>query len=85
MDLGEYSLEAHFNVTAQGTSLRDGTLLPAARTRRSCRTSNCGGRCALMAEGPRAARLGCELYAVTITSGDREHQYGAVWNVPGGT
>ncbi len=28
MRLGQYSLEAHLNVTAQGTSLHDGTLLP---------------------------------------------------------
>jgi hypothetical protein len=31
MSLGGYSLEAHLNLTAQGTSLRDGALLPAAR------------------------------------------------------
>ena len=28
MDLGQYSLEAHLNYDAQGTSQRDGTLLP---------------------------------------------------------
>ena len=31
MDWKEYSLEAHLNVTAQGSSLRDRTLLPTAR------------------------------------------------------
>ena len=31
MSLGEYSLEAHLNLPAQGTSLRDGALLPTAR------------------------------------------------------
>jgi hypothetical protein len=31
MDRGEYSLEAHLNLTAQGTPMRDGTLLPTAR------------------------------------------------------
>lgn len=31
MDWGEYSLEAHLNLTAQGISLRDGTLLPSAQ------------------------------------------------------
>jgi hypothetical protein len=31
MDLGEYSLETHLNITAQGTSMREGTLLPTAQ------------------------------------------------------
>lgn len=31
MSLGQYSLEAHLNLTSQGTSLRDGALLPTAR------------------------------------------------------
>ena len=31
MDRGEYSLEAHANITAQGTSQRDGTLIPTAQ------------------------------------------------------
>ena len=31
MGWGEYSLEAHLNLTAQGTHLRDGTLLPTAQ------------------------------------------------------
>src|SRR5580692_2834162 len=31
MTRGEYSLEAHLNLTAQGTSQRDGTLLPTAQ------------------------------------------------------
>jgi hypothetical protein len=31
MKLGEYSLEAHLNLTAQGTAVRDGTLLPTAQ------------------------------------------------------
>ena len=31
MKLGEYSLEAHLNMIAQGTAVRDGTLLPTAR------------------------------------------------------
>ena len=31
MERGEYSLEAHLNLTAQGTSARDGTLLPTAQ------------------------------------------------------
>jgi hypothetical protein len=30
----------------------------------------------------RAARLGCDLAAVTITSGDRESQNGQAWSVP---
>jgi hypothetical protein len=30
----------------------------------------------------RAARLGCTLTAVTITSGEREHETGAMWHVP---
>ncbi|HTA45452.1 MAG TPA: hypothetical protein VK789_23555 [Bryobacteraceae bacterium] len=50
------------------------------------------GRCVLVVDGTgvgapvvdalRAARLNCEVCAVTITSGDREHQQGAAWNVP---
>jgi hypothetical protein len=31
MSWGEYSLEAHLNLTAQGTALAEGTLLPTAR------------------------------------------------------
>jgi hypothetical protein len=31
MKLGEYGLKAHLNLTAQGTAVRDGTLLPTAR------------------------------------------------------
>jgi len=31
MSRGEYSLETHLNVTAEGTALRNGTLLPTAR------------------------------------------------------
>ncbi len=31
MDWGEYSLEAHLNLTAQGTPTRDGTSLPTAQ------------------------------------------------------
>jgi hypothetical protein len=31
MTRGEYSLEAHLNMNAQGSSIRDGTLLPTAR------------------------------------------------------
>jgi hypothetical protein len=30
----------------------------------------------------RAARLGCTLTPVTITSGEREHETGAMWHVP---
>ncbi len=31
MSLGQYSLEAHLNITAQGSSAREGTLLPASQ------------------------------------------------------
>jgi hypothetical protein len=31
---------------------------------------------------PRAARLGCDIAAVTITGGERLHQKGSVWRVP---
>jgi hypothetical protein len=30
----------------------------------------------------RAARLGCDIAAVTITGGERQHQKGSVWSVP---
>jgi hypothetical protein len=54
------------------------------------------GRCALAVDGTgvgapvvemlRAAQLGCEISAVTITSGEHAHSYhaggGAAWNVP---
>jgi hypothetical protein len=30
----------------------------------------------------RGARLGCEVTAVSITGGEREHQSGSIWNVP---
>jgi hypothetical protein len=50
------------------------------------------GRCSLAVDATgvgapvvemlRAARLGCELAAVTITSGEKEHQTGQLWNVP---
>jgi hypothetical protein len=33
-------------------------------------------------DGLRAARLGCELCAVTITGGDREHGHDGAWSVP---
>ena len=50
------------------------------------------GQCAVVVDGTgvgapvvdmmRAAGLGCEISAVTITSGDREHHTGRVWYVP---
>jgi hypothetical protein len=50
------------------------------------------GHCALVVDGTgvgapvvdalRAARLGCELCAVTITGGDHEHGHGGAWSVP---
>jgi hypothetical protein len=33
-------------------------------------------------DGLRAARLGCELCAVTITGGDHEHSHDGAWSVP---
>jgi len=50
------------------------------------------GNCALAVDGTgvgapvvdmlRAARLGCEIAAVTITGGDRQHRTGSTWSVP---
>jgi hypothetical protein len=50
------------------------------------------GQCALVVDGTgigapvvdalRAARLGCELCAVTITGGEHEHRHDGLWSVP---
>jgi hypothetical protein len=50
------------------------------------------GNCALAVDGTgvgapvvdmlRGARLGCDIAAVTITGGERQHQKGSVWSVP---
>jgi len=67
-----------------------------ARVREIVRHGEVHGRCALAVDGTgvgapvvemlRAAQLGCEISAVTITGGDREHSQrsagGAAWNVP---
>lgn len=67
-----------------------------ARVRDIVRSGELRGQCALAADGTgvgapvvemlRAAGLGCEITAVTITSGEREQAYysggGAAWNVP---
>jgi hypothetical protein len=67
-----------------------------ARVRDIVRSAELRGQCALAADGTgvgapvvemlRAAELGCEITAVTITSGEREHSCswagGAAWNVP---
>ena len=75
-----------------------GTSYPAvvARVREIVRHETLQGRCALTVDGTgvgapvvemlRAAKLGCEISAVTITGGEREHQVqtaaGEWWNVP---
>jgi hypothetical protein len=67
-----------------------------ARIREMTRHPELLGRCSLAVDGTgvgapvvemlRAARLGCEISAVTITGGEREHQYyaagGTAWSVP---
>jgi hypothetical protein len=67
-----------------------------ARVREIVRSRELAGRCSLAVDGTgvgapivemlRAAQLGCEMNAVTITGGERQHQYsgggGAAWSVP---
>lgn len=63
-----------------------------ALVRNMVRDEQLRGRCVVVVDGTgvgapvvdalRAARLQCEVCAVTITSGEREHQHGSVWNVP---
>lgn len=64
-----------------------------ARVRAICRNQELrSGRCALAVDGTgvgapvvdmlRAAGLGCDISAVTITSGEHQHQNGAWWSVP---
>jgi hypothetical protein len=63
-----------------------------SRMRRILQEDQIRGRCVLVVDGTgvgtpvvdglRAARLGCEICAVTMTGGDREHQAGSMWNVP---
>lgn len=43
---------------------------------------DCTGVGAPVMDMLRAARLGCEITAVSITGGERESQNGSVWNVP---
>ena len=63
------------------------------RVRQIVQSEQLRGRCALAVDATgvgepvvdllRAARLGCEICAVTITSGEYQHNRGAsVWNVP---
>jgi hypothetical protein len=62
------------------------------RVRGITRHGELAGNCALAVDGTgvgapvvdmlRAARLGCDIAAVTITGGDRQHQKGSVWSVP---
>jgi hypothetical protein len=62
------------------------------RVREITRNRQMAGHCALAVDGTgvgapvvdmlRAARLGCDIAAVTITGGERQHQKGYVWNVP---
>ena len=63
-----------------------------ARIREIVQHPELRGQCAVVVDGTgvgapvvdglRAARLGCELCAVTITGGDREHGHAGVWSVP---
>jgi hypothetical protein len=63
-----------------------------ARVREIARHRNLLGNCALAVDGTgvgapvvdmlRAARLGCDIAAVTITGGERQHQNGNAWSVP---
>jgi hypothetical protein len=63
-----------------------------ARIREIVQHAELQGRCALVVDGTgvgapvvdglQAARLGCELCAVTITGGDHEHGNGSAWSVP---
>jgi hypothetical protein len=62
------------------------------RVREITRNRQMAGHCALAVDGTgvgapvvdmlRAARLGCDIAAVTITGGERQHQRGYVWSVP---
>jgi hypothetical protein len=62
------------------------------KTREIAQHRELAGNCALAVDGTgvgapvvdmlRAARLGCDIAAVTTTSGDRQRQTGSVWNVP---
>jgi hypothetical protein len=62
------------------------------RVREITRNGQLAGNCALAVDGTgvgapvvdmlRAARLGCDIAAVTITGGERQHQTGSVWSVP---
>jgi hypothetical protein len=40
------------------------------------------GNCAPVVDMLRGARLGCDIAAVTITGGERQHQKGSVWSAP---
>jgi hypothetical protein len=63
-----------------------------ARVREITQNDELAGNCALAVDGTgvgapvvdmlRAARLGCDISAVTITGGDRQHQKGSAWSVP---
>jgi len=67
-----------------------------ARVREMVRHPELAGQCSLAVDGTgvgapvvemlRAAQLGCEMTAVTITGGERQHHYysagGAAWSVP---
>jgi len=73
---------------------RLGTSYPhvVERVREITQHRELAGRCALAVDGTgvgapvvdmlRAARLGCDLAAVTITGGERQRQTGSVWSVP---
>jgi hypothetical protein len=73
---------------------RLGTLYPSVveRVREITQHRELAGNCALAVDGTgvgapvvdmlRAARLGCDIAAVTITGGDRQRQAGSVWSVP---
>jgi hypothetical protein len=73
---------------------RLGTLYPSVveRVREVVQHRDLAGNCALAVDGTgvgapvvdmlRAARLGCDIAAVTITGGDRQRQIGSVWSVP---
>ena len=71
-----------------------GTTYPniVERIRRIANHHPLAGRCALAVDGTglgapvvdmlRAARIGCEIAAVTITGGEKESKSGNTWNVP---
>jgi hypothetical protein len=73
---------------------RLGTPYPGVveRVRAITRHRELAGNCALAVDATgvgapvvdmlRVARLGCDIAAVTITGGDRQHQAGSVWSVP---